>query len=228
MENRKYRFVYFGAFFLVLVIMSAVTCLLTGKIPLWGGKPWLGLVIGGGALLVSIPFHLIGKKNKALYLVSFLINTFSGGLFAATFFTFAKQKTGFADLLLPSAIVLAAMLFCCFLAGSSKYGRDALIVAIFLNLAAELAVAILWMVYRGIFYPYLFFLLVPLLMLWIGMKKDKSEDAIPLRYISFASYGYSLLIGLIVLIIVSEGDILEGLDAIDLGGGIRKKPKDMV
>ena len=226
MPDKKHLWIYISALCIALLSLSLFTELLSGKLPLWGGKPWLSMIVGAGLLILSIPFHILGKKAKALYFVSFLMNSVSGGLFLASCYTFMKKKPDILCLAIAAGIVLLLMLVRCFFAGNKTNGHAINKVLLVLNLVCEFILIALWIADGNIFFSVFLFFLVPELMLGLAMLKDKPEDGLPLRWISFASYGYSLLIGIVVLFILSEGDILDGVDIIDFGGGkgkIKKK-----
>lgn len=188
MNRRSGSASFFISFIIMVLLICGITAAMSGNIPQWNGKPWLGIILGALAMVCAIPFHLFARKRTMLYLISCLMNTVGAGLFVSSYFTYAGEKPSMYDLL------------------------------------TSVAVIVLWIMYGGTLCPMLFFLLVPEFMQGLFLLIYVSKPQSPLRLISFASYNYALVIGLAVLVILTEGEVLDGLlDGTELFSGRKKK-----
>lgn len=215
---------FFISFIIMIFVICMITAALSGNIPRWNGKPWFGIILGALAMVCAIPFHLLGKKRTELYLISCLMNTVGAGLFVSSYFTYAGKNPSLTDLFLAAVMVSTVMLMRCILTASDRMKKIAARILLGVNATASIAVIVLWIMYGGTFYPMLFFLLVPEFMQGLFLLIYTGEPKSPFRLISFASYNYALVIGLAVLVILTEGEILDGLfDGTELFSGRKKK-----
>lgn len=224
MNRRSGSAPFFISFIIMALLICGITAAMSGNIPQWNGKPWLGIILGALAMVCAIPFHLFGRKRTMLYLISCLMNTVGAGLFVSSYFTYAGEKPSMADLLTSFAIVFAIMLLRCVFAVFDSTKKLVSRILLGINVAASVAVIVLWIMYGGTLCPMLFFLLVPEFMQGLFLLIYVSKPQSPLRLISFASYNYALVIGLAVLVILTEGEVLDGLfDGTELFSGRKKK-----
>lgn len=204
--------IFFIEFIASVAIISIVACYFTDKIPLWDKIPYVSLISGGLLIIIAAIFHVFGKKKRVLYLFSCLSNSIAGGLFIASYYSYSKILPQATDFLLPIIIVLFSMLIRCILVYLNKTVVIISIILLGFNFAVAIALIVLWIINGGTFYPTMYFLLVPEFMQGLFLIAYLYEKKNILRFISFASYGYVIIIGLVILIIISEGDILDGFD----------------
>lgn len=206
------------------------------------GKVWVEMILGGGLMLLSIPAHLCGRKHTGLYLIPLFLNSVAGGLFAYCYFRNKSLSPTAEQMVLPLLIAVgyAAILLTVALVmvqnGGRKPFRILYTVLLLANPVCGIVSIVFWIVRGGVLFPMLFFLLVPVLMyglFFLGVAGPSKSSALGevFRHISFASYGFALLIGLVVLLILSEGEAAEGLlegaldSLFDLPAGGNKKSK---
>lgn len=222
----------------LIVSVSLLCCRYFSGTP---GKVWVEMIIGGGLMLLSIPAHLCGRKHTGLYLIPLFLNSVAGGLFAYCYFRNKSLSPTAEQMVLPLLIAVgyAAILLTVALVmvqnGGRKPFRILYTVLLLANPVCGIVSIVFWIVRGGVLFPMLFFLLVPVLMyglFFLGVAGPSESSALGevFRHISFASYGFALLIGLVVLLILSEGEAAEGLlegalDSLDLPAGGNKKSK---
>ena len=212
MKKSLKTWTFFVEFIVSVAIISIVAYYFADKIPLWDKIPYVSLILGGLLMIIAVVFHIFGKKRRVLYLFSCLSNSIASGLFIASYYSYSKILPKLADILLPIIIVSFSMLIRCILVYLNKIGTIISIVLLGINFAATIALIVLWIINGGAFYPTMYFLLIPEFMQGLFLIAYLNEKKNILRFISFASYGYAIIIGLVVLIIISEGDVLDGFD----------------
>lgn len=185
-------------------------------------RKWYGLLVGGALMLAAIPFHLRGRKHPHGYLISYFLNAVAAGFSVSAYYLKKNIAVCLPDMLVaavPAAVILlsAYLLLRCF----CKRKKTAIAAALVLNLLLLISRVLSWRTDNGFGF---FCALISLFSLWVyavTVNRDRSV----LRDISFGSFGTFILLTLAVLIILTEGDTLDGLD-IDFGtGGKRKKKK---
>ncbi len=216
MSKRKtYNFLL--SIIISLTVISAFALLLSGAIPFWGTAPWLGIIIGALCMVAAIPLHLYGKKLHLCYLISILANSCGSGVFIATCFTYLHVKPtpeAFVIPFLVSAVLMLLRCVICLLPQKAFAVINCILLA--LNVIMSIAALVIWIIYGsaylGSMFPLIFFFLIP--EFWNGvfmMVFISDEDGGCMRCLSFGSFGYALIIGLVALFILSEGELLDGI-----------------
>ena len=220
---RARNFTVFGFSLISLIIFPFITIIATATL-----KQYYGLIIGIVLMIAAIPFHCIAKKHNALYVISFLLNTIANGFSLSALYTSKKTNLIFDDLLLaiiPSAIIL---LLTYLLLRKSK--KIALTIIVILNTLLTIAFTIFWIIRGGVFYSFGFFCSLILLfyLCVFGVTVNHNERSV-LRDISFGSFGAFVILTIVVLFIIYEGEIIDGLDVPDIDLNSRKnKPKSQI
>lgn len=215
MGKRKSVWLYFFEFLFSVVVITVVTVLLSGRIPLLNEKPWSGIIAGGVLMATAIPLCINGKRHKVFYYTTCILNAVASGLFTASYFTFVNKAPDFVYMLPPVAVVAALMLLRCVVLPFGKAGVVINFVLLALNFAGGIAAIVLWIIHGGIFFPMLLFLLIPEFIQGVAIliSVDESEPVSDVKIVSVASFSYAFVIGLIAVFILSEGEILDGFDA---------------
>lgn len=226
MKHKSYGTLFLFSFLIMIGILCVIARVLSGRIPMWSGKPWPGMILAALAMLCAIPFHLSGRKQTWFYLISCLLNTVGAGLFVSSYFTYTDEAPSVAGLCLAAAIGTALMLLHCIFNSFDRIRKVSACILLIINAGASVTAVVLWLMYGGTFYPMLFFLLVPEFMQGLFLLICTVKSGSPFRFISFASYNYALVIGLAVLVILTEGEVLDGLfDGTELFSGRKRKLK---
>lgn len=185
-----------------------------------------GLIVGVVLMVLAVPFHILGKKTQVGYLISFGINSVANG-FSASAYYLIKGITIDLNSVFFAIISAVAVLFLVYLMLQvwAKTKRVTVTVAVIVNMLLMVAEIVLWVMYGNAIYSFGFFsLLISLFYLCVfGITINHDERPV-LRDVSFGSFGSFIILTVVVIAILSEGDILDGLD-FDLSGGGKKKKK---
>lgn len=174
---------------------------------------WYGLIVGAVLMVLAVPVHIFAKKHKLLYLLSYILNTVGSG-FAASAYYLKKGHSVIAEslflpMLIPAAVSLITYLLVRFL---PKIKKLVLAIATIGTIAMLIAFAVLWIKNGYEYYSFAFFNTVFTLFYVVTDAVTIGEyDRNVIRDISFGSFGIFLAIAMVVLFIISEGEIFEGL-----------------
>lgn len=225
MKNPQFRLLPF--LYLGLLTMSVLAWLLSQLyrlIPGLAGIHWLAQLIPAICLMIgAIVCHKKAKGRTPGYLLSYLVNAAGSGCAIGALLGVAA--------VIPPAELLAALLpaaglgtlVCLLLLIPGKGWRSFVILAFVILGLALIGVGIyVWicrdslagctMVFSGLFY----------LPFPVGCSAAREKPERKYRYLSFTGFGAFILIATVVAFILSEGEILNGLD-LDLGTGGKKK-----
>lgn len=191
-------------------------------------REWHGLAAGIVLMLAAIPFHCVGKKHPWGYAVSYLLNTVANGLSLSALYLTQGTETDLYRML-PAALPAAGILLLVYgmLQIFHKTKPVTVAVACVLNGLLTVAFAVLWILYGDLLFSFGFFCsLIALFYLGVfGVTVNHDERAV-LRDISFGSFGSFIILTVVVAVVLSEGDILDGLDVPFDGSRTKKhKPK---
>ena len=189
-----------------MIFLALFTFFMSGHIE----KGLLFVILGIALMIVAIPFHIFAKHCKILYIFSILWNTAGSALFCAMYYTATECKITLKEFfvsLIPAGMILLLALILLFI--SPK------LVAIMLavNFVLSIVDIVQWIRYPAdCIYSFGFFASVITFMCLCAMValSFSDESGNTLRYASFAGFGIFLVIAFVVLLILSEGEILDG------------------
>lgn len=174
---------------------------------------WYGLIVGAVLMLLAVPSHIFAKKHKFLYILSFILNTVGSG-FAASAYYLEKQHTVIPESLFLPMLIPAAVSFVTYLLVRlfPKARKFVLTIATLGTIAMLIAFAVLWIRKGYEFYSFAFFNTVFTLFYVVTDAVTIGEyDRNVIRDISFGSFGIFLVVAMVVLFIITEGELLEGV-----------------
>lgn len=226
MEQRVRALAVLGTSLAAMVLIALTAPLLTRI-----GNQWATLILAAVMMLAAVPVYIVagkhGREKTWLWGLCVLMNTVSSSLSVAAFYLHAECAVQAWPLLqgmspATSVTALAALL----LMLCPKQKKPALILAGLL--AAVLVVlsllpavwpaqpqrsAMLFGTLTAVFY-----------LVADGLTMGRGDRPL-LRDLSFGSFGAGLLVGLVVLVIISEGDALDffDLDLREVFSGRKKK-----
>ena len=182
---------------------------------------WYGLLIGVALMLVAIPIHCQGEKSKVCYVLSFLVNSVANGFSLSAFYNDQNEALNVGEMLkacvLPIALLFVVFLLVQLFPEIKKY---ICISGVVIGCVMLVAFIVLSVKQGGVFFSFGFFAI--LLSLFshcvMGVTANNKRDG--LRDISFGSFGAFIIISIVVLFVISDGEILEGFD---VGGGESSK-----
>lgn len=189
---------------------------------------WRGIEVGIVLSLLAIIPHCLGKKYRILYFVSMIMNTVGSGFSVSAIGYEVSPKLGeLITYYLPSVIftlIICSVLFIlsCSSENATAYGSIGAIAA---GVIFSVVMLILWIRNGGFLFGFSFFTSVftAILTTALALSLDGEAFVAP-KYISFGSFGVFIIITVIVLLVLSDGELLDGLD-IDLPeiGGKKNK-----
>lgn len=207
-----------------LVAMAAFAWLVSAMLPLFPGLAqahWaLQLIPSVALMLAAMVAHVLShKKNNRTYLFSYFTNAAGSG-WAIGVLMGAKGILPAPQLLLALLPAAALGVLAALLVGRPKSRLR----TVFSTLSMIAAVCLffggiaLWTMRSPLLGCILLFSALFFLPLPIGIAKAMDWPPDRFRYLSFAGFGAFFLILLVAAVILTEGEILDGLD-FDIGGG---------
>ena len=189
-------------------------------------QKWYGLAIGIVMMIIAIPFHCKGKKVLWGYLASFLINSIASGFVVSAYYIKNETVLDICNLLIgtiPAAVIV--FLVYLMLQSFNKTKKVTITVAAIINAVLTIAAIVFWIMHGNVVFSFGFFCsLISFFYLCVfGITINHDERSV-LRDISFGSFGSFIIISVVVIFILSEGEILDGLD-FGGGDGVKKSRK---
>lgn len=189
-------------------------------------QKWYGLAAGIGMMILAIPFHYNAKKHPLGYFISFIINSVASGFVVSAYYLESSNSLDVFRLFI-GAVPAAAILFLVYvmLQCFEKTKKVTLVVAGIINAVLTIATTVLWIKYGLVIFSFGFFcsLICFFFLCVFGITINHDERSV-FRDISFGSFGSFIIITVVVIVILSEGEVLDGLD-FDVGGGKKGKKK---
>lgn len=215
----------FTVFIFALTYMSifAISTLLVTNVATDEGTLILSILF----MLAAIPFHWFGKKHPSLYLASIVLNAIATGFSVSAYYInieIIPNITHAIAAMLPSVAILLIVYL--MLQVFSKTKKVTVTVACILNAILTVGLIVLWIMDGNTIFSLGFFCsLISFFFLCVfGITVNHNERSV-LRDISFGGFGSFIIVTVVVIFILSEGDVLEAFDIPDLGSG-NKKSKD--
>ncbi len=187
-------------------------------------RNYIGIGIGIAMMIAAVFCHIFGKKRPILYLVSYLLNSLGNGLSLSAYYVYREMKVDVIELF-ASAIPAAACLLIVYLLlgrlGKSK--KFTLVIATIVDLSL-VALSVIYWIIKGVPSFGFFCLLVALFYICVFGITVNNDSRACLKDLSFGSFGIFIILTVVVIVIISEGDILDGFD-LDFRSGDKKKQK---
>ncbi len=182
-----------------------------------------GLVLGIILMLAAIPLQHWGSKTQIGYILSFFVNSVANGFSVSAYYNSKGIEINSTDMLracvLPIVLLFIVYIIVQFFPKTKKY---ACIGAVALCFVALVVLLVLWIRHKAPLYSFGFFAVLLSLFYHCVAGVTVNNSRLVLRDISFGSFGAFIVISLVVLFIITEGEILEGFD---ISSGSGKKPK---
>lgn len=187
-------------------------------------RKWYGLLVGIPLMLLAIPFHVLGNEKKIGYLISFLLNSVGNGFSASAYYLQRNVSVNLTSALMAAIPACGVLLLAFLLLQIFWKKKVAIITAVVIESMLLAAAVVFWIIWDAGFFSFGFFcLLIALFYLCVLAFLLKKNDSVVLQNISFGSFGAFLALTIVVLIILSEGEILDGIDLDLRGTGKRKR-----
>jgi len=209
--------------FLFSIVSLGILALST-QVAVFLCSKWYGLLVGAAFMVAAIPLHILGKKCSLLYVFSFLVNFIGCGFSVSAYYLTKGLSVNILELIIaaiPSVAILTLIYL--MLQAHSKTKKVTLSTAAIINFALLIVAVVYWVKTGETFFSFGFFcLLVSLFSVCVfGVTVNHDERPV-LRDISYGSFGSFVILTVVVIVILSEGDVLE-IGDLGIDGGSRKK-----
>ncbi len=201
--NKKNNVLKIFAFSIISILICTFTC----TIGIISNYKWTALIVGIILTIASIPIHFMAKKNDNLYLLSYFINMLGTGL-SISFYYKVKDIPFKINQVLTSILISVILLFIV-LYILKKFNTKFMYKTILtIVIIITIIVTIFWISNEKVtFYSILTFLLILSVFYIILFYKAINEKGNIYKDISKYSYGIYFVITMIVIAILTEGDI---------------------
>ena len=229
----------YPVYFLALVVMAVVAWCFA---PVMGAVHW-GIGIAGAVMLclVAVLLHVqAGRMRKrdavvrerwrvVLYAASYFINAVCSGHVIGTLYAHLGWAPDLGTLLwalVPAAVL--ALVFCVgYMVQGKLWHRIWGVIIISVSVAALALSVITWVKWDRYLGSFAFFSCVFMLFFLIACLCSRKEPENRWRFLSFSGFWAFAVIAVVVVLVLSEGEFLDGLD-FDFGGNGKKKKNKMV
>lgn len=171
---------------------------------------WAGLIIGILLMIASIPIYFIAKRLPLLYFISFLINMVGVGFSITCYYIFKQYHLEMIDFLTAFSVSMIVLIVFAVISSTSIYKKHPIMYTIFFILICFGVSLFLWLsepCFSGLTFYYLnvayFFM--------IGMIASSNDLRNLAKEMALVSFGAFVLVSIIVLLVITEGEALEGL-----------------
>ena len=187
-------------------------------------EKWYGLVIGFILMIVAIPVHCFGKKMKISYALSFIVNSVANGFSVSAYYIDQKELLNISDMF-KACVFPVVLLFVVFLLVQlfPEIKKNICISAIVIGCIMLVTFVVLEIKRDGMLFSFSFFSTLLALFSVGVMGVTANNKRYVLSDISFGSFGAFIIITIVVLFVISDGELLEAFDV--SGGDSGKKPK---
>ena len=184
---------------------------------------WQGLIAGLLLMVLAVPLHLLARKRPSAYVFSFLLNFIACGFSVSAYYLTEKIPANLSVMFF-SAIPAVIILLLVYLMLQIFPKKTAISAAAAANAVLLAAAAVLWAMTGRLSFSFGFFcLLISLFSVCVfGITNNHDEQPV-LRNISYGSFGAFVIITAVVIVLITEGDVLDISDIFT--GNDRKKKK---
>lgn len=213
------RWTILGSALIGLLIISF--SIFSGFEYLVGHNQWIGLIVGIGMMMVAILIYQLGKRSSFFYWMTFIINMIGIGLSITAYYVFKAYDLELIDFMTAIGVSMSLLIIIALITMMPMIKKHQKIVISIIILISFITSLILWLsvdTFSGLSFYYLnviYFFMVAIIATTDSFKNFSQEMA-------WVSFGAFVVVSIIVLIILTEGEALSGVD-VDTSGIIRKK-----
>lgn len=188
-------------------------------------ETYLGFLFGIILFVIAIPLHIFGNKNTLFYAFSILLTSFGVGLILTSYYSTVENQLKLVDYVVAITISITTLTIFSFITSFTVIKKYSKIILIFTIPILFIITLIVWLnsdIFTGL--TFYFFNIIYFHMICVVTASEDIKDL--LREMSFSMFGSFILISIIVIIILSEGEALEGIgNSIDIPISRKKKRK---
>ncbi len=199
---------------LVFSLVCMVLFVLSSVVAMKACEEWNGLFVGAVLLISAIPFHIWGKKSGICYIISFLLNSIGNGFSVSAYYIVKNVSVSLHEMFISSVFAVSILLLVyLMLQAFSKTKKVTITVVAIINGLMIIVAIVLWITVDAGFFSFGFFsLLISSFFLCVfGITVNHDKRPV-LRDISFGSFGTLIILTVVVVTILSEGEMLEAFD----------------
>lgn len=183
---------------------------------------WIGLIIGVCFMILGVILYQFGHKNEIFYQITFVVNMIGVGLSITAYYVLKAYSLTFRDYVVAFIVSLLV------LTGFSLLSRLELIKKhhkLFLGfyIAISFIVSLSLWLSSDMFTGLTFYFLNVIYFFMIGIVSTPESFKEISKEMAWISFGAFILVSIIVLIILSEGEVLSGMDGISFNSSPKKK-----
>lgn len=171
---------------------------------------WSGIIIGAILLLISGILFFQAKKAPKLYILCFGLNMIGVGLSMTTYYVFKAYQLNVEDFMVAIMLSLGLISLFSFLTYVKFIARHIKIVLSLLVLGFFIGSLALWLSVDEFTGLSFYFLNVAYFYLIAIMSKNENKKDL-YKEMGIVSFGSFFIISFIVLVILSEGEVLQGV-----------------
>jgi len=168
---------------------------------------YAGIALGFSISLLAVVFHLVGNTIPGLHVFTFLMNSFTTGFSISSFYTYFDINISNIELqhvmIVAFITILVATLF-----QRLKYRNKYLLIFILLTFPTIIT---LWIVTGNSMYGMVLFTAIITFFFIHGIFTKSTTLKEYLKVQSERSFGFYAVVTIIVFIVISNGEALEGL-----------------
>jgi hypothetical protein len=185
---------------------------------------WIGLIIGILMMIFSILLYLLGNQNTIFYQLTFLVNMVAIGFSITAYYVFKAYSLTLNDYLVAILVSMAVLILFSLMSRIKLFKRHhKIFLGVFISVSFVISL-ILWLSSTG-FTGLSFYFLNIVYFFMIGMVSTPESFKDLSKEMAWISFGAFILISIIVLIIISEGEALSGFDGVIIDGSQKSKKK---
>ena len=186
---------------------------------------YIGLILGATLMVFAIPIHLFAKEQPFLYYLSFLFNITGVALVMTAYYVFKQYPLGLEDYLIASGVSLVFLTGFAFLSKMTWFRHHSKLYTGLIILVSFVVSLVLWLSIPG-FSGLTFYYLNVFYFFMLAIIADSPDKDAVNKEMSLVSFGAFILVSIIVLVFITEGEVLSNLgDGIDFSPTGRRKKR---
>jgi hypothetical protein len=183
---------------------------------------WIGLIIGVALMIIGILIYQLGNKNQFFYQLTFIINMIAIGLSITTYYVFKAYSLTPKDFLVAILVSIGVLVLFSLLS-RIKWVKEHHKIFLAIFIASSFAISLTLWISSDLFTGLSFYFLNVIYFFMIGIVSSPESFKEISKEMAWISFGAFILISIIVLIILSEGEALSGVDGISFNGNKKRK-----
>lgn len=165
------------------------------------------LIIGFSFMLLAIPSHILGKRLSLFYFSAIILNSLGVGFFITSYYHHIEYSLNLYEYIVPLSISIGILVLFGLITSFNAVRRYSKIITVFLIAILFVLTLIIWLsndAFTGLTFYY--FNIVYFFMIAMISASNDIRDLS--KEISLAMFGAFILVSIIVLIIITEGEVI--------------------